>query len=189
MAASKKELQQRRKDNADLCARINALLHSSDSGSEEEVTSHKEEIAEINALRDEINEKQVEVAKAQREKKLAEDAQEKFQEDNNTRIIMLQEQVNSSQQKIIALDTELGIMAQKDVERYKNAFSNMAKAKEAAQIREHEEGDLRNRLNVALEDLEFMERAKEEAEENINNKEKMLRKAMDTITKLEMASQ
>uniref|UniRef100_W6NFE9 Uncharacterized protein n=1 Tax=Haemonchus contortus TaxID=6289 RepID=W6NFE9_HAECO len=85
MAASKEELQQLRKDNADLCARINALLHNFDPGSEEEVTSHKEEIAElkentdmsssrINALRDEINEKQVEVAKAQREKKLAEAA-------------------------------------------------------------------------------------------------------------------
>ncbi|VDO41552.1 unnamed protein product [Haemonchus placei] len=131
MAASEEELQQLRKDNADLCARINALLNSSDFGSEEEVTSLKEEIAElkdvierknkalevakthkdelemshktidrlsrekkelssrlkmkteytellssrINALRDEINEKQVEVAKAQREKKLAEAAQ------------------------------------------------------------------------------------------------------------------
>ncbi|XGW31812.1 hypothetical protein V3C99_010188 [Haemonchus contortus] len=273
MAASEEELHQLRKDNADLRARINALLHSSDfGGSEEEVTSLKEEIAElkdiierknkalevakthkdelemshktidrlsrekkelssrlkmktentellssrINALRDEINEKQVEVAKAQKEKKLAEAAQEKFQEDNvkllsnintlqdeytkyragvssemnekNARIIMLQEQVRSSQHKIIALDTDLGI-AQKDVERYKNAISSMTKAQEAAHIREHEEGHLRNKLNVALEDLESMKRAKEEAEEKLNNKEKMLGKAMDTITKLELASQ
>ncbi|XGW32175.1 hypothetical protein V3C99_010389 [Haemonchus contortus] len=65
----------------------------------------------------------------------------------------------------------------------------MAKAQEAAQIREHGEDDLKNRLNVALEDLEPMKRAKEEAQVNINNKEKMLRKAMDTITKLETASQ
>ncbi|XGW31989.1 hypothetical protein V3C99_010286, partial [Haemonchus contortus] len=272
MTASEEELQQLRKDNADLCARINALLHSSDFGSQEEVTSLKEEIAElkdvierknkalevakthkdelemshktidrlsrekkelsyrlkmktestellssrINSLRDEINEKQVEVAKARREKKLAEAAQEKFQEDNvkllnnintlqdeytkyragvssemnekNARIVMLQEQVRSSQHKIIALDTDLGI-AQKDVERYKNAISSMTKAQEAAHVREHEEGHLRDKLNVALEDLESMKRAKEEAEEKLNNKEKMLGKAMDTITKLELASQ
>ncbi|XGW32174.1 hypothetical protein V3C99_010388 [Haemonchus contortus] len=49
----------------------------------------------INALRDETNEKQVEVAKAQREKKLAEAAQEKFQEDN----VKLLSNINTLQEK------------------------------------------------------------------------------------------
>nr|CDJ90231.1 LIM-type zinc finger-containing protein [Haemonchus contortus] len=65
----------------------------------------------------------------------------------------------------------------------------MTKAQEAAHTREHEEGHLRNKLDVALEDLKSMKRAKEEAKEKLNNEEKMLRKAMDTITKLELASQ
>nr|CDJ90232.1 myosin-2 heavy chain, non muscle, putative [Haemonchus contortus] len=66
MTASEEELQQLRKDNADLCARINALLHSSDFGFQEEVTSLKEEIAELKDVIERKN-KALEVAKTHKD--------------------------------------------------------------------------------------------------------------------------
>ncbi|KAK6057665.1 kinesin motor domain protein [Cooperia oncophora] len=136
----------------------------------------------VNALRDEINQIQCEAIKAKNARKAAEAAQAKvgilvrtmidcamiyalykkntqhsaanvdsMVNEKDTRISMLQEQVKSSQHKVLVLDTDLSI-AQKDVERYKNTLSNMAKAQEA-RVSEQEESDIRNQLSVALDEL------------------------------------
>lgn len=179
---------------------------------------HKEEQQEmlssrINALRDEINENQNQIAKLEKAKATTEAEQKRLKEDNQRlqddfcrlreeygayrvdaetqlkekgkAISALKQQAKLDQNKILHLDTDLAI-AVKDVERYKNTISSMAiEAQSRSSVDEH----LKKELDVALQELSVVKAGKQKADDVVNTKEKMLKKALDKITELESCSQ
>ncbi|KAK6027588.1 kinesin motor domain protein, partial [Ostertagia ostertagi] len=229
LKASEEELQQLRKDNANLSARIDFLLRSSGCVSEEEAVSLREEITElkdvierknkalevarmqqdeletcsgtmerlsrekkdlamrlklktenvemlssrVNSLRDEINEKQAEIAKAKNATKSAELNLGKVVEENNR----LLDDIRTLRDEYTAFRA--------------NVDSLMAEKRPRIPIKFYyfRSGQLSDQLNLALSELTSMKKAKEQAEDRANTKERMLKKAMDTIAKLENDSQ
>ncbi|RCN50009.1 kinesin motor domain protein [Ancylostoma caninum] len=269
---NEEELQQLRKNNGDLMARIDVLLNERNSprrGADEELQLLKEEVEElkevidrkskalavaekqkeeldfsnkmverltrekkdllarlkakidgaevlssrVNAMRDEINEKQTQLTQLQHAKKSYDLVKEKLKEENgtlvvgisnlrnefseykadaearicekDTRIAHLLEQANSNERRILMLDTDLAI-ARKDMEMYKNTIASMAKAQDDAQTLASQEGHLRQQLEDALEELSVVKKERQQARDELTSKDKMLKKAMDAVTKLEM---
>ncbi|KIH49710.1 hypothetical protein ANCDUO_20215 [Ancylostoma duodenale] len=83
------------------------------------------------------------------------------------------------------LDTDLAI-ARKDMEMYKNTIASMAKAQDDAQTLASQEGHLKQQLEDALEELSVVKKERQQARDELTSKDKMLKKAMDAVTKLEM---
>ncbi|VDP16141.1 unnamed protein product [Heligmosomoides polygyrus] len=155
---------------------------------------HKEEQQEmlssrINALRDEINENQNQIAKLEKAKATTEAEQKRLKEDNQRlqddfcrlreeygayrvdaetqlkekgkAISALKQQAKLDQNKILHLDTDLAI-AVKDVERYKNTISSMAiEAQSRSSVDEH----LKKELDVALQELSVVKAGKQKADD------------------------
>ncbi|KAK6748311.1 hypothetical protein RB195_001123 [Necator americanus] len=191
-------------ENKDLTARLKVKMDST------EVLSSR-----INSLRDEMNEKQGQITQLQHAKKSLEVVREKLKEENetlltsvksirsefsafradvdskmyekDTRITHLLEQANTNQHRILVLDTDLTI-ARKDLELYKNTVANMVKTQDDAQKFSSQQSDLKEQLEVLLEKLSVLKKAKEKAEEDVIAKDKMLKKAMDAVTMLETTS-
>ncbi|WKY04641.1 hypothetical protein Q1695_005560 [Nippostrongylus brasiliensis] len=170
----------------------------------------------VNVLRDEINEKQSENKKLLKDKEEVESTVQKLEEDNvqlkkdigdlrdkyrshsanmesiieekERKISALIEQSKDDKHKILLLDTDLAI-AVKDVERYKNTISSMAKAQDESRSKNDEEQYLKEQLNGLLTEMAALRNGKERVEDALKTKDKMLTKAMDTITKLETEAQ
>ncbi|EYC31494.1 hypothetical protein Y032_0004g2185 [Ancylostoma ceylanicum] len=192
------------RENKDLLARLKAKIDGT------EVLSSR-----VNAMREEINEKQTQLTQLQHAKKSYDLVKEKLKEENDVlmvgisnlrnefseykadvdarmcekdaRIAHLLEQANNNQHRIMMLDTDLAI-ARKDMEMYKNTIASMAKAQDDAQTLASQEGHLKRQLEDALEELSAVKKERQQARTELTSKDKMLKKAMDTVTKLEMTA-
>ncbi|KIH49477.1 hypothetical protein ANCDUO_20448, partial [Ancylostoma duodenale] len=200
--SSNKMVERLTREKKDLLARLKAKIDGV------EVLSSR-----VNAMRDEINEKQTQLTQLQHAKKSHDLVKEKLKEENDTlvvaisnlrnefseykadadarmcekdtRIAHLLEQANNNQHRILMLDTDLAI-ARKDMEMYKNTIASMAKAQDDAQTLASQEGHLKQQLEDALEELSVVKKERQQARDELTSKDKMLKKAMDAVTKLEM---